>query len=152
MRTGLVVLAMAVAAPVAAQMPAPAASVKLADARGAADAVFSACPDLHLAVAVLDAGGGDKLVVTGDGTWGRMADFARRKAMTAMTFAKPSSAVRDEAKADAALAERLKSDPKLIGFGGGFPLGAGGAFAVAGAPGQEIDERCARAGLALLGG
>jgi len=151
MKTVFVVMALVVAAPLGAQMPAPAASVDLVPALLAADAVFSACPDLHLAVAVLDAAGGDKIVVTGDGTNSRMADFARRKAMTALTFGKPSSAVRDAAQSDPALAERLKTDPRLIGFGGGFPLAKGGAFAVAGAPKQDLDEQCARAGLAKLG-
>ena len=37
----------------------------------------------------------------------------------------------------------------LIGFGGGVPF-AGGAIAVAGAPSQDTDERCARAGLAAM--
>ncbi len=152
MKAGLAVLALVVAAPLGAQVPAPPASANLVPALRAADAVFSACPDLHLAVAVLDAAGGDKVVVTGDGTNSRMADFARRKAMTALTFAKPSSMVRDEAKGDAALAERLRTDPKLIGFGGGFPLAKGGAFAVAGASKQDLDEQCAQAGLAMLGG
>jgi uncharacterized protein GlcG (DUF336 family) len=78
------------------------------------------------------------------------ADFARRKAMTALKFGKPSAAVRDEAKSDPALAQQLATDPALIGFGGGVPF-AGGAIAVAGAPRQDTDERCARAGLAAMG-
>ena len=120
----------------------------------AAQAAISSCRPEQVTVAVLDSAGTDKLIAAGDGARGRMVDFARRKAMTALTFNKPSMAVRDEAKADPALAERLKTDLKLIGFGGGLPILRDGkllgAIAVAGGSTQELDQKCASAGLAAL--
>ncbi len=100
-------------------------------------------------MAILDSAGGVKLLEVGDGGRGLFADFARRKAATALKFGKPSAAVRDEAKTNPDLARQLTTDPTLIGFGGGVPF-SNGAIAVGGAPSQDTDERCARAGLAVL--
>ncbi len=141
--------ALALAMPLAAQMPRPAPGPSLAQAQLGAAAALKACKGVPIAVAVLDSGGGLKLGQTGDGASAMFADFARRKAMTALKFSKPSAAVRDAAKGDPELARQLSSDPALIGFGGGVPF-AGGAIAVAGAPSQDTDERCARAGLAAM--
>jgi uncharacterized protein GlcG (DUF336 family) len=115
----------------------------------AAAAAIKACAATPIAFALLDAEGAPRLLVVGDGARSLFGSFAIRKAATALAFQKPSSAVRDEAKSDPALAERLKTDPKLIGFGGGLPI-PGGALAVAGAPSQDLDETCAKAALAVL--
>jgi uncharacterized protein GlcG (DUF336 family) len=136
-------------APLNAQMPPLAAGPTLAQAQRAAAAAFRACRGTPIAVAVLDSGGGLKLELTGDGARGLFAEFARRKAATALRFNRPSSATRDAAHDDPALAQQLANDPALIGFGGGLPF-AHGAIAVAGAPSQDLDETCARAGLAVL--
>lgn len=149
---GSVALAVTIAcSPADAQSkrPAAAASPHLDIARKAADAAFKSCKGIAIAVAVLDSDGGLKFLANADGSPGLFAEFAQRKAMTALTFNKPSSQVRDEAVHDPALAMRLRNDPKLIGFGGGLPLSRNGriwgAVAVAGAPDQEIDIRCATA-------
>lgn len=115
---------------------------------------MAACLPERVVVAVLDSAGVDKLIAAGDGARSRMVDFSRRKAMTALTFGKTSMEVRDAAKADPALAQRLATDPKLIGFGGGIPILRDGqmlgAIAVAGGSTQELDQKCASAGLAAL--
>jgi uncharacterized protein GlcG (DUF336 family) len=118
------------------------------EAQRAVNAAIVACKGTPIAVAVLDYGG-PRLVVVTDEANAIFGQFAIRKAATAMRFAKPSAAVRDEAKSNAALAETLKTDPALIGFGGGVPF-TGGALAVAGAPSQDTDEMCARAGIAAM--
>ena len=145
----MILAVIAATAPVTAQLPPLAAGPRLAVAQHAAAAAFQACRGTPIAVAVLDSAGGLKYEATGDGARGLFAEFARRKAMTALRFNRPSSATRDAARDDPALAQQLASDPALIGFGGGLPF-AGGAIAVAGAPSQDLDETCARAGLAVL--
>lgn len=133
------------------RLPNPAPAVKLSVAAEAASKAFAKCKGTPIAVAVLDNGGGTKLLMNSDGSPALFAEFALRKAATALTFGKPSSQVRDAAKADTSLAERLRTDPKLIGFGGGLPIAKQGkslgALAVAGAPSQDQDELCAKAAL-----
>lgn len=135
-------------------LPKPAPGPTLATATTAAQAAFASCRGVAIAVAVLDSGGAVKAVLNADGSPGLFADFAVRKAFTAQTFGKPSSVVRDDAKSDPTLTDRLKTDPRLIGFGGGLPLVRNGkpwgAVAVAGAPSQELDERCATAARAVI--
>lgn len=121
----------------------------LEQAHSAAMAAMEACKGTPVAVALIDSAGLPRLVLAGDGARSMFTGFALRKAQTALRYGKPSAAVRDAAKNDAALADTLKSDPALIGFGGGWPF-AGGAFAVAGAPSQDTDDRCAQAALAIL--
>ncbi|WDF72471.1 heme-binding protein [Novosphingobium sp. KACC 22771] len=115
----------------------------------AANAAFAACQGTPIAVAIIDSDAQPRLLLLGDGTRSMFGNFAIRKATTALRFGKPSAEVRDAAKSDPALAERLKSDATLIGFGGGLPY-AGGAVAVAGAPSQDLDQTCAAAALAVL--
>jgi len=139
--------------PALAQSAAPAPVFPLKLAQKAAQAAFTACKGTPIAVAVLDSGAGARLVLVGDGARSLFADFARRKAATALHFGKPSADVRDEAKNNPELAALLKSDPALIGFGGGIPFTSpftSGAIAVAGAPSQDADVRCALAGKAVL--
>jgi len=141
-------------APPAPTRPAPALSPTLAQSRAAAEAAFQACAGFNIAVAVLNAAGEDKLILAQDGTPGRFASFARRKAMTAILFGKPSGAVRDAARTDPALAARLAGDPALIGFAGGLPVTRAGqsfgAVAVSGGKDQDMDVACATRARDLL--
>ena len=136
---------LALAAPAYAAAPAP----SLAASQQAASAAVAACQGTPIAVAVIDSSGLPRLVQVSDGALALFGQFAVRKAATALRYGKPSAVVRDEATTNPELAEKLKNDPALIGFGGGLPF-AGGAIAVAGAPSQDTDQRCAEAGLALL--
>ena len=122
---------------------------RLDQAQRAAQAAIDACRGTPVAFALLDADAQPRLLVVGDGARSLFGNFALRKAATALRYGKPSAEVRDAAKTDAALAEKLKNDPALIGFGGGLPF-AGGALAVAGAPTQDQDQSCAAAALAVL--
>jgi uncharacterized protein GlcG (DUF336 family) len=125
------------------------AEVPLATAEKAAKAAFKACKGTPIAFALIDESAQPRLLVLADGAKSRMGNFAVRKAATALKFGKPSADVRDEAKANAELAAQLKSDPALIGFGGGLPF-AGGALAVAGAAKQDTDAACAQAALEIV--
>lgn len=156
-------LALALAMPAHAQQAAPAPAAppappapgpSLSAAWNAAQAALAACKPENVVVAVLDSAGVDKVIASGDGARSRAVDFSRRKAMTALTFGKSSIEVRDLAKGDPSLAQRIATDPKLIGFGGGIPIMRDGqpfgAIAVAGGSSQDLDHRCANAGLAAL--
>ena len=106
---------------------------------------------MPIAFALIDYNAEPRLLVVGDTLSGRMGNFAIRKAATALRFKKPSADVRDEAKTNPELAAQLKTDASLIGFGGGLPFD-GGALAVAGAPSQDTDVRCAQAALKVMQG
>lgn len=147
----LLALLAAQAAQTAVPAPAPGLDLapNLALAQRAASAAIAACQGTPIAFAIIDTDAQPRLLVVGDGARSLFGNFAIRKAATALRFGKPSAEVRDAAKADPALAEKLKSDPALIGFGGGLPF-AGGALAVAGAPSQDLDQTCASAARAVL--
>jgi uncharacterized protein GlcG (DUF336 family) len=105
---------------------------------------------------VLNSAGMQRVQISSDGAPDMTGPVGLRKAFTVITFGQPSGAVGDKAKTDAALADRLKNDPKLIGWAGGEPLTAGGqvigALGVSGAPGGDKDDACANAAIAKVGG
>jgi uncharacterized protein GlcG (DUF336 family) len=140
-------------APMAPPAP-PAPGPSLAAAWTAAQAAIATCVPDRVSVTVLDSAGVERLVARSDGAAGRGPEMSRRKANTAFTFGKPSMEVRDAAKTNTALADRLKADPKLLAFGGGLPIMRDGklfgAIAVAGGSSQDLDQKCAAAGLATL--
>jgi uncharacterized protein GlcG (DUF336 family) len=141
--------ALSLAIPAAAQTSEPVSAPNLELAQKAAKAAFKACKGTPIAVAVLDSNAQTRLLLLGDGVNARMGGFAIRKAATALRYHKPSAETRDEAKTNPALAAEIKADPALIPFGGGL-LFSKGAVAVAGAPKQEMDIRCAEAAKAVL--
>lgn len=124
-------------------------NLALAQEQQAAQAAFDACKGTPVAIAIVDAEAMPRLLLVGDGASSRMANFALRKATTALRFGKPSAQVRDEARSDPELAARVASDSSLVAMGGGLPF-ARGAVGVGGAPSQITDMRCAAAALAVL--
>jgi uncharacterized protein GlcG (DUF336 family) len=146
--TAVALVAAALTAAAPAETPAASPAPSMAEAQHAASAAFAACKGVTVAFALIDANG-PRYVAVSDGGNALFGQFAIRKATTALRYAMPSAALRDAAKSDPKLAEALKSDPTLIGFGGGVPFD-GGAVAIAGAPSQDLDEACARAGLAAI--
>ena len=80
-------------------------------------------------------------------------DLARRKAYTAHTFGVPSMDVARRTNGATDLSgQRFMTD--IIALGGGLPIMVGmeniGGIGLSGAPTQEADEKCARAGLAAV--
>ena len=141
-----------VSRPEAAQ---PGSAVTSSASMAAVRAALNACAGSNIAIAIIDPSGAPKLIFVPDGTAGQMGDLARRKANTALRFARPSSETRDLAKGDQQLAAKISGDASLAAFGGGLYLSKEGrslgALAVAGAKAQADDERCAAAGVAALG-
>ncbi len=106
----------------------------------------------HIAVAVADRSGHLLVLLRGDGAGPHLIDAARRKAYTAASLNRRTSAL------SKAVEERSGvPDPHLVYLegvlmvGGGVPIAASeeliGAIGVAGAPGASHDEECADAGI-----
>jgi len=100
-------------------------------------------------VAIIDAGGNLKMSVRDDGTSPHTVEVARKKAYTALIYRRPSM---ETAKAWATQVPP-PSIEGTIALGGGLPIRAGdqvvGSIGVSGAPGQDKDEACATAGIAV---
>lgn len=95
---------------------------------------------------VVDADGVTIAVLRGDGTGAHTLDSAHDKAYTAASFKRDTLALQQN-NAIAALAKL----PHLLFFGGGVVVKIGnevvGAIGAAGAPGGNLDDGCAHAGL-----
>ena len=110
------------------------------------------------AVTVLDAAGRTLIALQDDGAMLHRFDVAHKKAYTALVYRRPSKQVVEgwsaKTASSAPLVEGTMPNPPIEGtidMGGGLPILAGteviGAVAVSGAPGWEMDEACAKAGL-----
>ncbi len=118
-----------------------------------ANAAIAACKTdgYDVSVAVVDRAGDLKLLMRADTANPHNADLARRKAYTARTFGVPSMDVAKRTNGPTELSgQRFLVD--IIPLGGGMPVMIGmdkiGGLGLSGAPTQEADEKCARAGLA----
>ncbi|MFI6320947.1 heme-binding protein [Nonomuraea sp. NPDC050556] len=99
-------------------------------------------------IAIVDRSGATRLIVKGDGAGPQTEESAKRKAFTAVSFGKATS--------ELAKNQALAAIPGTLLLGGGVPVAAGGApiagIGVGGAPGGDIDEAIAQAGLKAIGG
>jgi uncharacterized protein GlcG (DUF336 family) len=141
----------------AAPPPPPAPGPALADALLAAQAAVKACQERqqNVSVAVVDSAGVHKLLLAGDGAHQRGVQSSTAKALTALAFKLPTSALAERAKQDVALGARLAADSGYNSRAGGLPIVKDGvvigAIGVGGARGSENDEACAKAGLERIG-
>ena len=105
-----------------------------------------------VSVVIVDRVGNVAASLRGDGTKPHMVEFARLKAYTAVT--NPRGMTSLEFKNLAEERPHLKQIPNVVFVGGGVPIKAGiemiGAVGVSGAPGEELDEVCANAGIAKV--
>jgi uncharacterized protein GlcG (DUF336 family) len=103
-----------------------------------------------ITVAVVDRVGRLRAYLQGDKASLANIELARRKAYTAVTFRRPSMEwAQRTAPGSDLFGQRSLTD--VIPLGGGIPIKIGedtiGGIGVSGAPGQEKDEACAKAGL-----
>jgi uncharacterized protein GlcG (DUF336 family) len=107
-----------------------------------------------VSVVVVDRAGMVAASVRGDGTKPHMLELARLKAYTAGTNPRGQSSL--EFKKVAEQRPYLTQIPGIVFIGGGVPIRIGdeviGAVGVSGAPGEEKDEACANAGIAVVAG
>jgi uncharacterized protein GlcG (DUF336 family) len=124
----------------------------LALAQEAAAAAVASCSGAgyRVSVVVVDADGVARVSLRGDGAGSHTINSAFRKAFTAATFNRPTSAWAPAIKQSAEVASMEHIDNILMA-GGGMPIRAGndlvGAIGNAGAPGFDKDEACAQAGI-----
>ena len=100
---------------------------------------------------VVDADGVRQVVLRGDRAGSHTLDSANDKAYTAASFKADTGALVERAKASPGFSALFTQLPHLVLFGGGVVIKVGdeaiGAIGAAGAPGANLDEACARAGL-----
>ena len=104
----------------------------------------------EISVAVVDRAGNVKLLFAGDNSNPHTVELSRRKAYTARTFGIPSLEFAKRTNGATEFSgQRFLAD--VIPLGGGLPILLGtekiGGLGISGAPRQEDDEKCAKAGL-----
>jgi uncharacterized protein GlcG (DUF336 family) len=124
----------------------------LALAQEAAFAAVSSCTaaGYRESVVVVDADGVVRVTMRGDGAGAHTLNSAFRKAFTAATFGRPTSAWAEAISKNPDVGSMQHIDNILMA-GGGLPIRVGndliGAIGAAGAPGFDKDEACAQAGI-----
>jgi uncharacterized protein GlcG (DUF336 family) len=103
---------------------------------------------------VVDADGVRQAVLRGDKAGYHSLDSAYDKAYTAGSFKTDTLALVERAKAVPGFANLFTQLPHLMLFGGGVVIKSGdeviGAVGAAGAPGADLDDGCAKAGVAAV--
>jgi uncharacterized protein GlcG (DUF336 family) len=116
------------------------------------EAVASCAKQGYSETAVLvDADGVRQAVLRGDRAGSHTLDSAYDKAYTAASFKNDTSALYERSKTVPGFANLFTQLPHLMLFGGGIVIRVGdevvGAIGASGAPGANLDDGCARAGL-----
>ena len=100
---------------------------------------------------LVDADGVRQALLRGDRAGSHSLDSAFDKAYTSASFKSDTTALVERAKTAAGFANLFTQLPHLILVGGGVVIKSGdeviGAIGAAGAPGGDLDEACARAGV-----
>ena len=117
-----------------------------------AEAVASCAKQGYAETAVLvDSDGVRQAVLRGDRAGSHTLDSAYDKAYTAASFKADTGALFERSKTVPGFANLFTQLPHLMLFGGGIVIKVDdevvGAIGAAGAPGANLDEGCARAGL-----
>lgn len=127
-------------------------SMKPALALQLAQATLDACrkAGYQVAVAVVDRSGVTQVILRDQLAGSHTPETARRKAWTAASFRTATTAMMEETQAGKVQSGvRFVTDALMAG--GGIPVTAGGslvgAVGVSGAPGGELDDECALAGI-----
>lgn len=106
----------------------------------------------RVSVAVVDRTGLERATLRGDGAGPHTYESAVRKAYTAASFGALTSALQERV-ADPA-ASTLRDIPGVLFLGGGVPVMVGdetiAGVGVAGAPGGQFDEACAKSGIGAI--
>jgi len=99
---------------------------------------------------LVDADGVQQATLRGDRAGAHTLDSAFSKAFTSASFKSNTSAIVERAKSNPVLANLFRL-PHLLLLGGGIVIKTGdevvGAIGAAGAPGGDLDDACAQAGL-----
>lgn len=114
------------------------------------------CADngFRVSVAVVDRGGLVKAHVRGDGSGPHTLESARKKAYTSASLGRPTSALVDVVVNNPSTEGLRDMNDSILILGGGLPIVVDdeivGGIGVGGAPGGDLDEACAQAGIDKL--
>ena len=116
------------------------------------EAVASCAKQGYAETAVLvDADGVRQAVLRGDKAGSHSLDSAFDKAYTAASFKSDTTALFERSKTVPGFSNLFTQLPHLMLFGGGIVIKVGdevvGAIGAAGAPGANLDDACAKAGI-----
>jgi uncharacterized protein GlcG (DUF336 family) len=131
----------------------PGVSAEAAAAAVQAAVAHAAKNGWRVNVAVVDRGGNLMAFLRMPGAFLHSIQIAIDKAYTAASFGFSTKQWMSLVGSDEGMKLGFSSQPRLIVFGGGLPIGAGewiGGIGVSGAS-EAQDEECARAGLAAIG-
>lgn len=107
----------------------------------------------QVAVAVVDRFGQTQVVIRDRYAGAHTVDTATAKAWTAASF-RTATLELDQSIGEGTLSRGLRDIPGALVLGGGVPVEAAGSIVgvvgVSGAPGPDIDEDCARAGIEAI--
>ena len=132
-------------------------TLPIALANKAATTALEKCKqDGHrVSVAVVDRGGALKALVRGDGAGPHTVNSSTKKAYTAASLRRPTGELAEMTAKRPAVQGLRDMDDKILILGGGLPIEMEGevlgGIGVGGAPGGELDEACAAAGLSSIG-
>lgn len=127
-------------------------------ARKAADAAMAKCiaDGQRVSVAVVDRSGSTQVLLKADGSGPHTVGSSTGKAFTSASMGRDTAGLSNFLKDHRELDGLRSMDPRLVILAGGLPIKIDGALiggiGVGGAPSGDIDEACARAGVAAIGG
>lgn len=112
---------------------------------------FCAQQGYRVSVAVVDRGGLVKAHIRGDGSGPHTLESARKKAYTSASLGRPTTDLVNVVVSNPATEGLRDMNESILILGGGLPIVTGGeiigGIGVGGAPGGDLDEECAQAGL-----
>jgi uncharacterized protein GlcG (DUF336 family) len=129
----------------------------MALAQEAANAALTKCEEggYRVSVAVVDRGGNLKVLLRGDGAGPHTQDSSARKAYTAASIRRSTQELAELIAKIPNLQALRDMNERILILGGGLPVVIGkevlGGLGVGGAPGTQLDEVCALAGLTSIG-
>ncbi len=141
----------------AAELPS-AAYLPLELAQKAANAAMTKCiaDGYKVSVAIVARSGSTKILIRGDGAGPHTVGSSTGKAFTSASMGRASAALAKLIADKPFLAGLRDMDKRLVILGGGLPIKLSGklvgGIGVGGAPGGHLDEACAKAGIAAIGG
>lgn len=135
-----------------------AAYLPLEMAQKAANAAMAKCiaDGYRVSVAVVARSGSTKVLIKGDGSGPHTVGSSTGKAFTSASMGQPTTKF-SKLIGEKPFLEGLRDmDPRMVILGGGLPIKIGGALVggigVGGAPGGNLDDACAKAGIDAIGG
>jgi uncharacterized protein GlcG (DUF336 family) len=132
--------------------------ISLSMAQAAAQAAVEQCraDGFRVSAAVVDRAGNLKALLRDDDTGPHTLDSARKKAFTAASFRASTSELAGRIANNPGAANLEDISEEILILAGGLPIMRGeeiiGGIGVGGAPGGDIDEACAQAGIQSITG